>query len=133
MEDGSKAPIPEIDLADADDDIAFAEEQPLKDQITGLVDDARQLAHAEIEYYRTKLSVNMAATKSVLTLFGIGITMAATAIIALILGLLLIVSSYYGPIAATGLVTGGFLLLASILLGMAIKRVKKLPLDENEK
>jgi uncharacterized membrane protein YqjE len=113
----------------AADDI---EAKTLTSQVTGLIEDVRILAHAEVEYYRAKLSVNMAATKRLLTLFGIAIIFATTAIIALILGLLLILSDYLGPVAATAIVTGSALLVAMVMMRMAITRARKLPLDEND-
>ncbi len=104
--------------------------KPLRDQFTDLVEDARTLAQVELEYYKTKLSVNLQATRTVLILFAIGATLGLTTILALILGVLLIASHYLGPVAATGLVTGTTLLLATILITMAIRRARKLPLDE---
>lgn len=109
-----------------------AEAKTLTSQVTGLIEDVRILAHAEVEYYRAKLSVNMAATKRLLALFGIAVIFGVTAIVALVLGLLLILSDYLGPLAATGIVTGAALLVATILMSMAIKRARKLPLDEND-
>ena len=109
-----------------------AEEKTLTSQVTDLIDDVRLLAYAEVEYYRAKLSVNMAATKRILTLFGVGIIFGTMAIIALILGLLLILTDYLGPLAATGIVTGAALLIAVILMSKAIKGAKKLPLDEHD-
>ena len=97
-----------------------------------LIEDVRILAHAEVEYYRTKLSVNMVATKRVVTLFGIAVVVGITAIIALILGILLVLSQHVGPLAATAIVVGTALLIASIMMSMAIKQAKKLPLDEND-
>lgn len=109
-----------------------AESKTLTSQVTDLIEDVRILAHAEVEYYRAKLSVNMVATKRLLTLFGIAIICGTTAIIALILGLLLILSDYLGPLAATAIVTGSALLIAVITMNMAVKRARKLPLDEND-
>lgn len=118
----------EIATPDADE----AAMKSLTSQVTDLIEDVRILARAEVEYYRVKLSVNMAATKRVLALAGIAIICATMAVIALILGLLLILSDYFGPVAATGIVTGSTLLVAVITMGMAIKRAKRLPLDEND-
>ena len=118
----------EIATPDADE----AAVKSLTSQVTDLIEDVRILARAEVEYYRVKLSVNMAATKRVLALAGIAIICATMAVIALILGLLLILSDYFGPVAATGIVTGSTLLVAVITMGMAIKRAKRLPLDEND-
>ena len=109
-----------------------AEAKTLTSQVTDLIDDVRLLAHAEIEYYRAKLSVNMAATKRILTMFGVGLIFGTMAIIAFILGLLLILTDYLGPLAATGIVTGAALLVAAILTSKAIKGAKKLPLDEHD-
>jgi len=129
--------IPVLDEERLSDDAAtsFADEaepKSLKSQVTGLIEDVRILAHAEVEYYRAKLSINMAATKRVVVLAGVAIISGTTAIIALILGLLLILSDYLGPIAATAIVTGAALLVAAITMGMTIKRAKRLPLDEND-
>jgi uncharacterized membrane protein YqjE len=74
----------------------------------------------------------MAATKRVVALAGIAILFGSMAIIALILGILLVLSDYFGPLAATGIVTGSALLVATITMSMAIKRARKLPLDEND-
>ncbi len=104
----------------------------LASEITRLIEDVRILARAEVEYYRTKLSVNMAATKRVLLLFGVGVVVGITAIVALILGLLLFLSDHFGPLAATGIVAGSALLIASVTISMAITRARKLPLDEND-
>ena len=118
----------EIATPDADE----AAVKSLTSQVTDLIEDVRILARAEVEYYRVKLSVNMAATKRLLALAGIAIICATMTVIALILGLLLILSDYFGPVAATGIVTGSTLLVAVITMGMAIKRAKRLPLDEND-
>lgn len=107
-------------------------EKSIKSQISGLVDDVRKLAEAELEYYRVKLSVNMAATKTVLILFSVAAIVGIVGAVALILGLLLILSHYWGPVAATGLLTGSTLLVTTFLMNMAIKRARKLPLDEND-
>ncbi len=111
---------------------AASDGKAIKLQISDLIDDVRTLAEAELEYYRVKLSVNMAATKTVLLLFSVAIIVGITAAVALILGILLILSHYWGPVAATGLLTGSALLVTIVLLNMAIKRARKLPLDEND-
>jgi uncharacterized membrane protein YqjE len=122
-------PLPDEAAAPVADE---TEAKSLISQVTSLIDDVRILAHAEVEYYRAKLSVNMAATKRVVALAGIAILFGSMAIIALILGILLVLSDYFGPMAATGIVTGSALLVATITMSMAIKRARKLPLDEND-
>ncbi|WP_162559055.1 phage holin family protein [Sphingorhabdus sp. EL138] len=113
-------------------DMPAADDQSIKSQIDGLVDDVRKLAEAELEYYRVKLSVNMEATRTVLILFSVAAIVGITGLVTLILGILLILSHYWGPVAATGLLTGSALLVTTILMNMAIKRARKLPIDENE-
>jgi hypothetical protein len=110
---------------------AASDARTLTSQVNELIEDVRVLARAEVEYYRTKLSVNLAATKRVLLLFGVAVVVGIMAIIALILGMLLVLSEYFGPLAATGIVAGSALLVASVTMSMAIIRARKLPLDEN--
>lgn len=138
MDKGEPILTDEPELPDevvADPIVTPAEEtvshKSVKGQVSDLVADVRKLAHAEIEYYRTKLSVNMAATKTVVILFGAAAAAGITSIVALILGVLLIISQYMGPIAATGITVGTAILVTSILSGMAIKRARKLPIDED--
>src|SRR5690606_10386271 len=109
---------------------AASGDKSIKMQMTDLVDDVRKLAEAELEYYRIKLSVNLAATKTVLLLFSAAAVIAVVGAVALILGILLILTHYLGPVAATCLLTGGALLIATVLTNMAITRARKLPLDE---
>lgn len=135
MLDERKNSVSDDELPLTEDDSARPDaeaDKSLKFQLTDLIDDARKLAIAEVEYYRTKLSVNLVATKQVLMLFGVAVVVAMMTIVALILGILLILSHYLGPIAATGLLTGSTLLIALVLMNIAIKRARKLPLDEND-
>lgn len=111
---------------------AASDDKSIKMQMTDLVDDVRKLAEAELEYYRIKLSVNMAATKTVVLLFSAAAIIAVIGAIALILGILLILTHYWGPVAATCLLTGAALLIATVLTNMALTRARKLPLDEND-
>lgn len=115
----------------ASNDEDEARVKTLTSQVTDLIEDVRILARAEVEYFRTKLSVNLAATKRILLLFTVAVVVGIMAVIALILGLLLVLSDYFGPLAATGIVAGSALLIASVTMGMAIKRARRLPLDEN--
>ncbi|MEH6756601.1 MAG: phage holin family protein [Parasphingorhabdus sp.] len=124
--------LDERETAQSDAPAPGVGDKPLRSQLNDLVDDVRKLAEAEIAYYRIKLSVNMAATKTILILFSIAVILGMTTIVSLILGTLLILTHYWGPIAATALLTGGGLLLTTALMSMAIKRARKLPLDEND-
>lgn len=126
-----KDPLPPPDEGAEPIDEPAEEDRSIKGQIDGLVQDVRKLAEAELEYYRVKLSVNMQATKTILILFSVAVIVGVTGAVALILGILLILSHYWGPVAATGLLTGSALLVTTVLMNMAIKRARKLPLDEN--
>ncbi|WP_422343855.1 phage holin family protein [Parasphingorhabdus sp.] len=126
-----KDPLPPPDEGAEPIDAPAEEDRSITGQIDGLVQDVRKLAEAELEYYRVKLSVNMQATKTILILFSVAIIVGVTGAVALILGILLILSHYWGPVAATGLLTGSALLVTTVLMNMAIKRARKLPLDEN--
>jgi len=135
MLDERKNSVSDDELPLTEDDSARPDaeaDKSLKFQLTDLIDDARKLAIAEVEYYRPKLSVNLTAPKQVLMLFGIAMVVGIMTLVALILGILLILSHYLGPIAATGLLTGSTLLIALVLMNIAIKRARKLPLDEND-
>ena len=136
MLDSDEKPLPDAvpeGEKQADAPTVDASTKSLKLQVTDLVDDARKLAEAEIEYYKTKLSVNLAATKTVLILFSLSVVVGITAVVALILGILLILSAYLGPIAATGILTGSALLIATVMMNIAIRRARRLPLDEDSK
>jgi hypothetical protein len=82
------------------------------EQVRGLVEDVRSLAEAEIDYAKARLSysggiVRRAGLWAFVALFSL-----SGAIIALILGLLLILTSYIGPWAATAIVVIAFALVA---------------------
>ncbi len=82
------------------------------EQVRGLVEDVRLLAQAEIEYAKARLSysggiIRRAGLWAFIALFSL-----SGAIIALILGLLLILTSYVGPWAATAIVTIAFAFVA---------------------
>jgi hypothetical protein len=93
------------------DDVATAQPSPIE-QVRGLVQDVRSLAQAEIDYAKARLSysggiIRRAGLWAFVALFSL-----SGAIIALILGLLLILTSYIGPWAATGMVVIAFALVA---------------------
>jgi hypothetical protein len=72
-------------------------------QIAGLVSDVRKLAEAELEYARARLSysggvVRKAGIYALLAMLAI-----SAAAIALVLGILLIIATYWGPWVATAI------------------------------
>ncbi len=101
------------------------------EQVRSLVADVRALAKAEIDYAKARLSysggiIRKAGLWAVLALFFF-----SGAIIALILGLLLILSSYVGPWIATSTVVIVFALAAWVAALVARRTANNLTFDEN--
>jgi hypothetical protein len=93
------------------DDVATAQPSPIE-QVRVLVHDVRSLAQAEIDYAKARLSysggiIRRAGLWAFLALFSI-----SGAFIALILGLLVSLASYVGPMAATAIVVITFVIVA---------------------
>jgi|GEM_PF-797953 len=107
-----------------------APDRPIKLQLSELMEDARHLARVEFAYYQTKLNVNLAATKTVISLFAVGSVLAIVAIIALILGLLIGLSTIWGPWAATAAIVLITATASLLLILSAIKRARQLPIKE---
>lgn len=70
-----------------------------------LVDDVRNLAEAEIAYYRARFAHGRAVAKRTGLFVAITLFMLMGSIFSLILGLLLILTEYVGPIGATMITT----------------------------
>ena len=82
------------------------------EQVRTLVDDVRALAAAEIDYAKARLSYSGGILRKAGIWAFLAIFFLSGAIVALILGLLLILSQYVGPWIATLLVVIGFALAA---------------------
>jgi hypothetical protein len=93
------------------DDVATDPQSPI-DQVRGLVEDVRSLAEAEIDYAKARLSYSGGVIRKAGLCAFVALFSLCGAIIALILGLLLILTSYIGPWAATGMVVIAFALVA---------------------
>ena len=103
---------------------------PDDDSLGGLVvqlaDDARSYAKAEIAYYREILLARLRAAK-VGAIFGIGaLLLAHAAIIALVVGAVLILVPHVGPGLATLIVVIVSLVLAALLGRAAVARLSRL-------
>jgi Flp pilus assembly protein TadB len=101
-------------------------------QIAGLVSDVRMLAEAEWNYARARLSYsgNIVRMAGIYALFAI-LSLSAAAI-GLVVGLLLITASYFGPWVATLIVVLVFGLAAWILALRARKTARALNFDESD-
>jgi hypothetical protein len=102
------------------------------EQISGLVTDVRNLAEAEWDYAKARLSysggiVRKAGIYALLAVFAI-----SGAIVALILGTLLIIASYWGPWVATAVTVIMFTIAAISFALLAKKTAKNLSFSESD-
>ena len=102
------------------------------EQVRTLVADVRALAEAEIDYAKARLSYSGGIIRKAGIWAFLAIFFLSGAIIALILGLLLILNHYIGPWLATAIVVVGFA-LAAWGAGLAARRTaNSLKFDEGE-
>lgn len=93
-------------------------------QIAGLVSDVQSLAQAEWDYAKARLSYSGGVARKAGLYALLAIVALSSAGVALILGILLIVSSYYGPWIATAsvVVVSG---LAAFLFAMSARNTAR--------
>ncbi len=102
------------------------------EQVTALFGEVRSLAAAEIEYAKARLSYSGGVMRKAGLLALLSLLALSGAAMALILGLLLIVSSYFGPIVATLAVVTTFT-VATWALGVSARNTaRNLKFDEDE-
>ena len=102
------------------------------EQVTALFGEVRSLAAAEIEYDKARLSYSGGVMRKAGLLALLSLLALSGAAMALILGLLLIVSSYFGPIVATLAVVTTFT-VATWALGISARNTaRNLKFDEDE-
>lgn len=100
------------------------------EQVRTLVADVRALAEAEIDYAKARLSYSGGIIRKAGIWAFLAIFFFSGAIIALILGLLLILSQYLGPWLATAIVVVGFALAAWGAGQIARRTAHNLKFDE---
>ncbi len=101
------------------------------EQVTALFGEVRSLAAAEIEYAKARLSYSGGVMRKAGLLALLSLLALSGAAMALILGLLLIVSSYFGPIVATLAVVTTFT-VATWALGISARNTaRNLKFDED--
>jgi uncharacterized protein YacL len=114
---------------------AVSEDAPVSSrlQLKELWTDAQEIASAEIEYYKARLSYSKDVAKKT----GLYIALAAFtffgAIVALILGLLLTLSAFLNPIIATIVVTSFFVFCAIFFALLARGNSRKLSFSNPNK
>ena len=79
------------------------------------VEDARELARAEVAVYKAKATERATAYKNAAIFFGAAATLALSAVTALLVGLILTLETLVGPGAATAIVVIGTLVIAGVL------------------
>lgn len=97
---------------------------PPRTQLAGLIGDVRTLAQAEWDYARARLSYSGTVAKQAGIFALLAILALSGSAIALILGTLLILASYWGPWIAT-LITVLFFLIVALLSALRARSVAK--------
>jgi Flp pilus assembly protein TadB len=101
-----------------------------REHLSELIANTRQLVDIEIDFYRARLSYSQKLVKRA-GLFGIvAMSFLFAAIVALVLGILLIVAATLSPELATLAVSGGFILMALIFGWLARSNLQRLNFPE---
>lgn len=102
-----------------------AAERSLVEDVRQLVDDGRTLVEAELAYQKSRAVVAGMAAKSIAGWVALGLVLLFFALMALVLGLILVLAQAIGAAAATLVVVLG-LLAMGLLSGMvALRRWKR--------
>ena len=86
-------------------------------QVCNLIEEVRALAEVEVDYVKARISYSGGILRKAGLFALLALLFLSSAVIALIIGLLLIVASYWGPIVATLVVVA---LFAAAALGAAL-------------
>ena len=90
-------------------------DQGLSTLVHRAVDDARELARAEIALVKARAGERANAFKNVAIFFGAAAMLAMSAVTALLVGLIFSLAALVGPAGATAIVVVGALVLAGVL------------------
>ena len=99
-----------------------AAERSLADEVRQLVEDGRTLIDAELAYQKSRAAVAGQAAKSVVGWGALALSLVFFALMALVLGLILILTPLIGPIGATAAVVFGLVILAGLAGMKALRR-----------
>lgn len=92
-----------------------------------LIDDAERFVRAEVNLYRAEAFARIGEAKVALLLGATAFLLAQAALIAMLVGLLLIVRMEVHSAAwATVIVVGGALIVAGIMVAVAVAKIKKI-------
>lgn len=98
---------------------------PIGQLFSQLVDDGKRYARAEVELYKAKAADKAEPVKWAAIYGGAALTLALSAVTALLVGLILAMETLVGPLAATLIVVGVTLAIAGLLGWMAYKRISE--------
>lgn len=96
---------------------------PIGQLFSQLVDDGKRYARAEVEFYKAKAADKAQPLKAAAIYAGIAVTLALSAVTALLVGLILALQTLVGPLAATLIVVLVTLVIAGGLGYLAYKKV----------
>jgi uncharacterized membrane protein YdjX (TVP38/TMEM64 family) len=101
-----------------------------REQISGLVANARLLMDAEIKFYRERFLYSQAIIKRSGLFGALALFFLLAAVVALVLGILLILASRVGPEIATIVATLGFVATAGLFGWLARTKLRRLSFPE---
>lgn len=99
-----------------------AAEGSLVDDVRQMVEDGRTLVEAELAYQKSRAAVAGQAAKSVAGWGALALALVFFALMALVMGLILVLTPLIGPLGAMLLVTAGLLILAALTGWKALRR-----------
>ncbi|MEG3144665.1 phage holin family protein [Sphingomonas sp. RT2P30] len=117
---------------DADEPIGAPHDERRRDPnsigylFSRLIDDAERFVRAEINLYRAEAFARINEAKLALLLGVTAFLLAQAALIALLVGLLLIARRLMGPTLATLTVVGGALIVAGLMVAVAVAKIKQI-------
>lgn len=102
-----------------------AAERSLVEDVRQLVDDGRTLVEAELAYQKSRAVVAGMAVKSIAGWVALGLSLLFFALMALVLGLILVLAPAVGPATATFVVVLGLLAMGTLSGLVALRRWKR--------
>ncbi len=98
---------------------------PIGQLFTQLVDDGKRYARAEVEFYKAKAADKAEPFKWAALYGGAAVTLAMSALTALLIGLILSLTPQVGVLAATLIVVAATLALAGLFGWLAYQRINE--------
>jgi lysozyme family protein len=98
---------------------------PIGQLFSQLVDDGKRYARAEVELYKAKAADKAEPVKWAAIYGGAAVTLALSAVTALLVGLILALETLIGPLGATLTVVLVTLAIAGVLGWMAYNKIKE--------